>query len=249
MRRSTRRGVTEMDRKRAVSYGDPMLRTAKPMLVLLPLRLGALLGCERTPNTSPVVAPVATLEIPVASAPAVGVPHADAAKSTSGDDAQHSEGRSDGDEPRSLWGRAEDENGSGGIGVLRSGNAGLGRGVTALPSIRQGVTAVSGRLPPEVIQRIVRQNFGRFRLCYENGLRTNPELAGRITVRFVIDGTGAVSSASDGGSDLPDKAVVGCVIRGFGNLAYPQPEGGTVTVVYPLHFASDQNKDTPTKTK
>ena len=37
------------------------------------------------------------------------------------------------------------------------------------PSVRMGATSVSGRLPPEVIQRIVRQNFGRFRLCYENG--------------------------------------------------------------------------------
>ena len=40
--------------------------------------------------------------------------------------------------------------------------------------------SVSGRLPPEVIQRIVRQNFGRFRLCYENGLRNNPNLQGRV---------------------------------------------------------------------
>ena len=30
-------------------------------------------------------------------------------------------------------------------------------------------------MTPEVIQRIVRQNYGRFRLCYENGLRNNPD--------------------------------------------------------------------------
>ncbi len=54
--------------------------------------------------------------------------------------------------------------------------------------------ASSGRLPPEVIQRIVRQNFGRFRLCYENGLRNNPNLQGRVSVRFVIGRDGAVSN-------------------------------------------------------
>jgi hypothetical protein len=107
---------------------------------------------------------------------------------------------------------------------------------TRAPSIRQGATQVNGRLPPEVIQRIVRQNFGRFRLCYENGLRTNPNLQGRVSVRFVIDRSGAVSTASDGGSDLPDQGVVGCVVRGFGNLSFPQPEGGIVTVVYPIIF-------------
>jgi hypothetical protein len=107
---------------------------------------------------------------------------------------------------------------------------------TRAPSIRQGATQVNGRLPPEVIQRIVRQNFGRFRLCYENGMRTNPNLAGRVAVKFVIDRSGSVSTASDGGSDLPDQSVVSCVVRGFGNLSFPQPEGGIVTVVYPIIF-------------
>lgn len=105
------------------------------------------------------------------------------------------------------------------------------------PSLRQGVVQVTGRLPPEVIQRIVRQNFGRFRLCYENGLRTNSTLGGRVAVKFTIDKSGAVVSPADGGSDLPDKAVVSCVVKGFTNLSFPQPEGGTVAVVYPIVFA------------
>ena len=45
---------------------------------------------------------------------------------------------------------------------------------------------VNGKLRPEVVKRIVRQNFGRFRLCYENGLRTNPKLAGKVVVTFTI---------------------------------------------------------------
>jgi hypothetical protein len=95
---------------------------------------------------------------------------------------------------------------------------------------------VNGRLPPEVIQRIVRQNMSRFRMCYENGLRTRPSLQGRVTVKFIIDRSGAVSLATDGGSDLPDSGVVSCIIRGFQSLSFPQPEGGIVTVIYPLDF-------------
>ncbi len=105
------------------------------------------------------------------------------------------------------------------------------------PQLRQGAITVSGRLPPEVIQRIVRQSFGRFRLCYENGLRNNPNLQGRVSVRFVIDRSGAVSSTGNGGSDLPDSSVVSCVVRSFSGLSFPQPEGGIVTVVYPISFA------------
>jgi hypothetical protein len=121
-----------------------------------------------------------------------------------------------------------------GIGNGR-GRLGGGHKVSA-PRIREGATTVNGRLPPEVIQRIVRQNFGRFRLCYENGMRNNPNLQGRVTVKFIIDRSGAVSMTADGGSDLPDQGVVQCVVRGFGNLSFPQPEGGMVTVVYPIMF-------------
>lgn len=108
---------------------------------------------------------------------------------------------------------------------------------TRAPQVRMGATQVNGRLPPEVIQRIVRQNYGRFRLCYENGLRSNPNLQGRVGVRFVIGRDGAVSNVSNGGSDLPDASVIQCVIRAYYGLSFPQPEGGIVTVVYPIMFS------------
>jgi hypothetical protein len=103
-----------------------------------------------------------------------------------------------------------------------------------------GDVQVSGRLPPEIVQRVVRQNEGRFRACYEDGLRTNPALAGRITVRFAIDRTGAVPVATDdGGSDLPDGEVRRCVISAFTQLSFPAPEVGVVTVVYPIVFSPE----------
>ena len=117
-----------------------------------------------------------------------------------------------------------------------SGHGRLGRSHRARPPrVRMGATSVSGRLPPEVIQRIVRQNFGRFRLCYENGLRNNPNLQGRVVVRFVIGRDGRVSNVG-GGGDLPDGGVVSCVTRAFYGLSFPQPEGGIVTVSYPIVF-------------
>ncbi len=98
-------------------------------------------------------------------------------------------------------------------------------------------TTVSGRIPPAAIQRIVRNNYGRFRACYETGLRTNPSLAGRVTTRFVIDRDGKVANAASGGSDLPDSGVVSCVVSKFYSLSFPKPEGGVVTVSYPIMFA------------
>jgi hypothetical protein len=123
-----------------------------------------------------------------------------------------------------------------GIGTGQGQSIGPGH-MVGTPGIREGGTSVHGRLPPEAIQRIVRQNFGRFRLCYENGLRANPSLEGRVTVRFLIDRGGAVATMTDGGSSLPDAVAVACVVRAFGDLSFPQPEGGTVTVDYPIVFS------------
>jgi len=103
--------------------------------------------------------------------------------------------------------------------------------------MRPGESVVSGRLPPEVIQRVVRQNFGRFRMCYEQGLTANPNLTGRVAVRFAIGRDGAVQSAQNGGSDLPDSKVVGCVVSAFYGVSFPQPENGIVTVTYPIMFS------------
>jgi hypothetical protein len=140
--------------------------------------------------------------------------------------------------------------GLGSIGTLGHGaGTGTGQGFgsghgrlggshkTRAPRVRMGATQVSGRLPPEVIQRIVRQNYGRFRMCFEQGLARNPNLEGRVAVRFVIGRDGSVSNVSNGGSDLPDSGVVSCVISAYYGLSFPQPEGGIVTVVYPIMFA------------
>lgn len=107
------------------------------------------------------------------------------------------------------------------------------------PKVRFGTTSVTGRLPPEVIQRVIRQRAGQFRACYEPALRNNPNLQGRVTVRFVIGRDGSVSNVGNGGSDLPDPSVVSCVVRSFYGLSFPEPKDGIVTVTYPLVFSPE----------
>ena len=109
------------------------------------------------------------------------------------------------------------------------------------PRIRMGATSISGRLPPEVIQRIVRQNFGRFRGCYQKGLLSDAKLQGRIVVRFVIGRDGRVAKVELAGGDLTDHYVRSCVARAFSALSFPQPEGGVVTVTYPIVFTPAPN--------
>jgi prolyl oligopeptidase len=102
--------------------------------------------------------------------------------------------------------------------------------------------ADAGRLPPAVIQRVVRSNFDRFRLCYEGGLRKDPKLAGMALVRFVIQRDGSVGPPRvlDPDQDpraIPDPAVRACIANKFADLRFPAPENGIVTVVYPIMFS------------
>ncbi len=110
---------------------------------------------------------------------------------------------------------------------------------TRPPSVRMGATQVSGRLPPEVVQRIVRQNFGRFRGCYEAELGRSANASGRVTTRFKIATDGSVKDVTDGGSEIPSRTFRDCIQKAFAALSFPVPEGGPVTVVYPLVFAPE----------
>ena len=91
--------------------------------------------------------------------------------------------------------------------------------------------------PPEVVTRIVRQNFGRVRLCYEDGLSRDAQLAGRVTTRFVIGREGSVAAAEMADSSVGDRAMIACVVRAFGNLSFPRPGQDAVTVMFPIVFS------------
>jgi len=106
------------------------------------------------------------------------------------------------------------------------------------PRIRMPQTmSTNGKLDPIVIQRIIQQNSGRFRQCYEMGLRGNPSLEGHVGVKFIIDRSGAVSTAVDAGSTIADRSVSACVVRSFTSLSFPAPADGLVTVVYGFAFS------------
>ena len=115
----------------------------------------------------------------------------------------------------------------------------------ALPNIyvQEAIDAAFGQAPAPgaPVQRVGPFELGR--LLGSGGMgfvyeahRTDGQVRQRVAVKFVISTTGEVMTAQDGGSDLPDNAVVQCIVRGFQNLSFPQPESGVVTVVYPIIF-------------
>jgi Ca-activated chloride channel family protein len=129
-----------------------------------------------------------------------------------------------------------------GTGTFDSGGLGLLAGPPISGTVTFGNPQVGAGLPIDIVRRIVRQNMGRLRMCYEQGLRRNPSLAGRVVVRFVIRQDGGVATAADGGSSLPDSSVVACAVAMMQRLSFPAPDSGLVMVSQPMTFAPGESR-------
>lgn len=109
-----------------------------------------------------------------------------------------------------------------------------------------GLTSKQGRLLPETIQQVVRTNLPSMKKCYDEGVKRVPTLRGTVTTKFVIGLDGLVQSAeatTDASHPaFPDAKVEACVLKTFTALVFPKPEGGTVTVTYPLVFTPEDRE-------
>lgn len=103
-----------------------------------------------------------------------------------------------------------------------------------MPNLSEPGAPATGRLDPELIRATVRDQYEGVRRCYESGLARHPELAGRITMRFAIEEDGKTSDVTVSDNELADCVAVECVRSVFGTLEFPPPEGGVITVQYPL---------------
>ena len=90
-----------------------------------------------------------------------------------------------------------------------------------------------------MIRRVVSRHRAEVRFCYEQGLQQNPDVEGRVTARFLIGPTGAVSSSMIGASSIHHRGVEQCIAQAIRRWSFPAPEsGGMVTVNYPFVFSS-----------
>jgi hypothetical protein len=95
-----------------------------------------------------------------------------------------------------------------------------------------------GSLPKEAIDAVIKANISQVRYCYNRGLENDSTLAGKVTIKFVIAASGAVSSATVKESTVPDPGVGSCITGRFMRMVFPPPEGeGIVIVSYPFVFA------------
>jgi hypothetical protein len=104
-----------------------------------------------------------------------------------------------------------------------------------VPRIRSAQIDLNGSLSKEVIRRIIARHTNEVRFCYESQLLTQPDLQGRVAIKFVIAPTGAVMTAVIAESDLGNRKLESCIADSVRRMDFPAPEGGGVVIVtYPF---------------
>lgn len=106
---------------------------------------------------------------------------------------------------------------------------------SSVPRISTGEADVRGSLSREVIRRVIRRHINEVRFCYEQELAQRPDLAGRVTVSFIISATGSVQTASVANTTLNNSRVEECISQAVRRWTFPAPDGGgAVLVNYPF---------------
>ena len=134
------------------------------------------------------------------------------------------------------WGKIGHGAGYGkGVG-FGHGDGGLkGHHKGKVPPPITGKGTVKGSLSKEAIRRVIRQHLNEVRFCYEQGLSSQPDLEGRVTVAFLISPAGTVQCSSVPSSTLGAPKVDACIAKAVRRWTFPSPEdGGVVFVKYPF---------------
>lgn len=115
----------------------------------------------------------------------------------------------------------------------------LGRGSGVAHGImRRADAGAPGSLPREAIRAVVRERMGDVDRCYRAGLAVDRNLAGRVSIAFVLDAQGAVTETSvvEDGLDRPE--VAQCIAAVARRWSFPPP-GGVMRFRYPFHLRTE----------
>lgn len=133
--------------------------------------------------------------------------------------------------------RPEPRGGSSGFLSGAGGLQGRGSGVTH-GLMRRADAGAPGNLSREVIRETIRARMTEVHRCYEAGLAVDRNLAGRVSIAFVLDAAGAVTEAAVAEDGLDRPQVAQCIAAAALRWTFPAP-GGVMRFRYPFHLRVD----------
>lgn len=95
---------------------------------------------------------------------------------------------------------------------------------------------ILGALDKRGVDETVAANRASLQACYAQGVATQPELAGKVVVKFQVTEQGAVKKTEVNLSTLESPAVEACVVDAVGGWTFPAPHASTAIVTIPFYF-------------
>lgn len=86
------------------------------------------------------------------------------------------------------------------------------------------------------IQRVMAGRAGAFKFCYERELQLEPELEGRVVLRFNIPDSGKPTAIGIASSTIKKQSLHDCLTKNVQKLTFEPPKGGVCAVRWPLTF-------------
>jgi TonB family protein len=128
-----------------------------------------------------------------------------------------------------------------GAGTIAGGNTGAGATEKRVSGVvKSEAPAVDGELDPALVSKEVRARIGAVKACYERALKRNPNLSGKVKVRWTITAAGTVSGVDIADDSMGDSEVSSCIKQLVARWRFPAPSGGSVEVEFPFVFTASQ---------
>jgi TonB family protein len=100
----------------------------------------------------------------------------------------------------------------------------------------QGAAAADASRSMQALTRELRKYQPRLKRVYENYLKRNPDLSGKIVIKFTIEADGGVTDVIVLSSDLNHRELERDLIRRIKRIKF-KPASGKITIEWPLIFS------------
>jgi TonB family protein len=134
------------------------------------------------------------------------------------------------------------QGGAASIGDLAtSGGGAVGYGTKSEVKVTGTVATEAAEIDSSDIDQaklgaFVRARMGLIKACYENALKRNPNLKGKVVIRFTILETGGVADVGASQNSLGASDVATCIMNTMRTWRTQFRPSGPVTVEYPFLF-------------
>jgi len=116
--------------------------------------------------------------------------------------------------------------------------------VAVVPSL--GRAGSSGRIDSFVVRQKIHKDLPKINRCYESALRYEPELAGKVSIRFAVVRRGYVKGVQVVENTTGNHGVERCVARVVSALRFPSRRTGkSLRFTFPFVFAPQDGRWEP----